>query len=100
MATISGVEKMDGKDEFQVELQMEGQKDAPAGFIYEDPDTAPKKSPAERRLVLKVDLLIVGLTSLVFLVNQWVSLNSYPQTTAESHFIDDDRIEATSVMPG
>jgi hypothetical protein len=44
-----------------------------SGFDYQDPKTEPKKSALERRLVLKVDFLIVGLTSLVFLVNQWVS---------------------------
>ncbi|OAL28541.1 hypothetical protein AYO22_02735 [Fonsecaea multimorphosa] len=66
----SSVEKFEGKEEIRVEHQAADTKEV-HGFVYEDPNTAPKKSRAERKLVFKADLLIVGLTSLVFLVNQW-----------------------------
>ncbi|OAA60323.1 Major facilitator superfamily domain, general substrate transporter [Niveomyces insectorum RCEF 264] len=41
------------------------------GFVYEDPNFKVKKSPLERRMLWKADILIVSLTSLVFIVNQW-----------------------------
>ncbi|OAL33794.1 hypothetical protein AYO20_06970 [Fonsecaea nubica] len=66
----AAVEKFDGKEEIQLEHLAKDTKEAP-GFLYEDPKTTPPKSREERRLVLKADLLIVGMTSLVFLVNQW-----------------------------
>jgi hypothetical protein len=68
----SDAEKATEINEVHIEDPTFGNKDS-STFIYEDPKTAPKRTAAERRLVLKVDLLIVGLTSLVFLVNQWAS---------------------------
>ncbi|KAH8812389.1 major facilitator superfamily domain-containing protein [Xylogone sp. PMI_703] len=55
----------------QIENQTTEMMKVEPGFVYEDPKFAPKKSALERRLLWKADLLIVGLTSLVFLVNQW-----------------------------
>jgi hypothetical protein len=74
----SNVEKTTEINEVHIEDQSLGNKDA-STFIYEDPKNAPKKTAAERKLVWKVDLLIVGLTSLVFLVNQWASgISGFP----------------------
>lgn len=41
------------------------------GFISAEPDLTVDEKKLEKRLVLKADILIVGITSLVFLVNQW-----------------------------
>lgn len=56
----------------QIETQEPDTMKIEPGFIYEDPKLAPKKTSLERKLLLKIDILIVGMTSLVFLVNQWV----------------------------
>ncbi|KAF2100206.1 MFS general substrate transporter [Rhizodiscina lignyota] len=66
----SSVGKVEDKGVVQIEFQTSETKEV-SGFIYEDPKKAPRPRPEERRLVFKADLLIVGLTSLVFLVNQW-----------------------------
>ncbi|KAL7946067.1 MFS general substrate transporter [Trichoderma barbatum] len=41
------------------------------GFLAAEPDLTADEKQLEKRLVLKADVLIVGMTSLVFLVNQW-----------------------------
>jgi hypothetical protein len=48
------------------------------GFISAEPDLTVDEKKLEKRLVLKADILIVGITSLVFLVNQWVSSHDAP----------------------
>lgn len=42
-------------------------------FLATEPELTAEEKRLERSLVLKADILIVGMTSLVFLVNQWVS---------------------------
>jgi hypothetical protein len=75
----SSIEKLEGKEEIRVEHHIVDPKDV-SGFTYEDPKTMPKKSREERKLLVKADLLIVGMTSLVFLVNQWVSPLCHPMS--------------------
>lgn len=43
-------------------------------FTPEDPVVTPTQAALEKKLLRKLDALIVGLTALVFLVNQWVGL--------------------------
>lgn len=47
-------------------------------FLATEPELTAEEKRLERSLVLKADILIVGMTSLVFLVNQWVSFNDAP----------------------
>lgn len=47
-------------------------------FLATEPELTAEEKRLERRLVLKADILIVGMTSLVFLVNQWVSVTDAP----------------------
>lgn len=68
-----------------------------SAFVYEDPRDAGAKSPLERRLLLKADILIVGITSLVFLVNQWVCLSQVAYVGFP--LISFLRIEETLAMP-
>ncbi len=42
------------------------------GYTPEDPVLTATQKAIERRLLWKADMLIVGMTALVFLVNQWV----------------------------
>lgn len=61
------------KNDINMTEHLEVPEKGVVGFTYEDPKKAPEKSALERRLLLKIDILIVGITSLVFLVNQWVN---------------------------
>jgi hypothetical protein len=43
------------------------------GFVAADPIQTPSKKRLQKRLLLKIDIILVGLISLIMLVNQWVS---------------------------
>lgn len=48
------------------------------GFVATDPIQTLNKKKLQNGLLLKVDIILVGMISLIMLVNQWVgSINSY-----------------------
>lgn len=55
------------------------------GYVATDPIQTLNKKNLQNGLLLKVDIILVGMISLIMLVNQWVSsLKSYH--TWEYHF--------------
>ena len=72
-------EKVENVNEVDVVDYQEKQ----AGFTSAEPDLTAEERKLEKRLLLKADILIVGITSLVFLVNQWVSTDYAPFSIVE-----------------
>lgn len=66
---------MDSKNDIETKNEVDMVEEVHA-FRPEESDTPPEKKALEKKLLWKVDILIVGLTSLIFLVNQWVSRTS------------------------
>ncbi len=76
-----------------------------SSFSPDDPVVTPAQAALEKRLLRKLDVLIVGLTSLVFLVNQWVGLpnvfvreHSYLTLIKSDQLVTLVRTEETSRM--
>jgi hypothetical protein len=50
----------------------------PKGYAYQEPSKSPRKTGPERRLVMKLDCLLIPLLALIYFVTFLVSITPFP----------------------